>query len=247
MDRLSTLGDPAGRGRASRVGPVRAHSFGSRGGSPTCDSPGRGRSLGRSTAVALLAAVAPFATLALLATVALGACNRDEPAGHTRERVNAVRTTRASAAPDDICDVVPARDASAFAWPTLATQPPATRPGRWLWVNVWATWCEPCVEELPRLAAWSELLGERVTLRLVSADTSEEAVEGYRAGHPDLPASLRLADPEAVAEWLTRLGVPGASLPVHIFVDPAGQVRCVRASSLADHDLPALRALLRGD
>ena len=45
---------------------------------------------------------------------------------------------------------------------------------------------------------------------------------------------------------IEALGVPGAGLPVHIFVSPAGKVRCVRASELGDADYPAVEALLRG-
>jgi hypothetical protein len=43
---------------------------------------------------------------------------------------------------------------------------------------------------------------------------------------------------------MKSLGVPGATLPVHVFVDPAGRVRCVRASEIEATDFAAIEALL---
>lgn len=39
-------------------------------------------------------------------------------------------------------------------------------------VNVWATWCIPCVEELPEIVQWAKENRHRVSVVLVSADFS---------------------------------------------------------------------------
>jgi thiol-disulfide isomerase/thioredoxin len=185
--------------------------------------------------------------LVVAAAVALCACGDDNAGSSSRERVNAVQVDpKQRVDPAAMCDVFHAPGAGpTFAWPELTTAPPTAKPGRWQWINVWATWCKPCIEELPRLTAWRKQLGDRVALYFVSADADDEVVTKYRADHPATPASGRLAAPDAVTEWIASLGVAGATLPVHIFVDPSGAVRCVRASAVEDTDFPAVDALLR--
>jgi thiol-disulfide isomerase/thioredoxin len=194
-----------------------------------------------------LPALAMFACL-LLGSVASGCSGEDSsrPASR-RERVNAVKASPAPKVdPAELCDVYPrAAEAPAFTWPALTGPAPAASRG-WRWVNVWATWCKPCIEEMPRLRAWRDRLAGRgvdVALHFVSADASDEEVAAFRTSHPEIPESLRLADPDALPAWLTQLGLDAASLPVHVFVDPAGRARCLRASGVNDTDYPAVEAL----
>jgi thiol-disulfide isomerase/thioredoxin len=194
-----------------------------------------------------LSSIAIFVIPALL----VACSDSKEQSRSSRERVNAVQARPATvAAPAEMCDVFhAATDAPVFAWPELTSEPPAAPAGHWRWINVWATWCKPCIEEMPRLVDWRERLGARglgVSLHLISSDESDEKIASFRAAHPRTPPSLRLVDPDAVPEWMAALGVPAASLPVHVLVDPGGRIRCVRASSVEDTDYPAVESLLRG-
>jgi thiol-disulfide isomerase/thioredoxin len=186
---------------------------------------------------------------ALLVGVAGGCSGEDaNRAASGRERVNAVKAKPAQQAdPAELCDVYPrGEDAPVFAWPALTGPAPARSGQGWQWVNIWATWCKPCVEEMPRLRAWRDRLAERgvdVELQFVSADASDEEVAAFRAKNPAIPESLRLADPDALPAWLKQLGLDAGSLPVHVFVDPAGKARCLRASGVNDSDYPAVEAL----
>jgi thiol-disulfide isomerase/thioredoxin len=54
--------------------------------------------------------------------------------------------------------------------------------GRWLLINFWATWCEPCLQELPHLAVLADGLKDLpVSLVLVSVDERWEDVSGLAA------------------------------------------------------------------
>ncbi len=57
-------------------------------------------------------------------------------------------------------------------------------------VHFWATWCPPCVEELPTLDRfWQQEKGKRgLSLYVVSVDDSWKAIQEFRAKTPfDLP------------------------------------------------------------
>jgi thiol-disulfide isomerase/thioredoxin len=131
-------------------------------------------------------------------------------------------------------------------WPTL--DHPAPRPSTPMWVNVWATWCEPCVEEMPRVMRFGRELGREghpVALFFISVDESAEAVAGFLKDHPDLPAGARLTEPKELESWLTHLGLgTTAAIPIQVFTDAAQNIRCVRGGGVADHHLDIVRALV---
>ena len=66
--------------------------------------------------------------------------------------------------------------------------------GRPVFLNIWATWCGPCVREMPSIAALAadpRLEGKNIEFVCVSTDDSTEAVRRYLEGKNwahDLPA-----------------------------------------------------------
>jgi thiol-disulfide isomerase/thioredoxin len=116
--------------------------------------------------------------------------------------------------------------------------------GRWLWLNVWATWCHPCIEEMPRIASWQKKL-PHVDLEFVSIDDTDDAVTQFEHVHPDAPHTARLADNKTQGDWFKQLGLDaGAPIPIHVFVSPTGHVRCARAGGIREQDYAAIEKLL---
>ena len=79
--------------------------------------------------------------------------------------------------------------------PTVAIRDEAGRdvrlsdlPGEVLVVNLWATWCAPCVTEMPTLAALQRAYPDRVTVAAVSMDVTSKVGEAqaFIARHPPL-------------------------------------------------------------
>ena len=71
-------------------------------------------------------------------------------------RVVAVAASGKQATESDLCDVLkPGPDAPSFSFPPLdGAAPPQGSSYRW--INVWATWCPPCIEELPLITRWRD-------------------------------------------------------------------------------------------
>jgi cytochrome c biogenesis protein CcmG, thiol:disulfide interchange protein DsbE len=66
--------------------------------------------------------------------------------------------------------------------------------GKPVLLNFWATWCPPCVQEVPALVALQHNLGSKVTILAVSMDEDEAAYKDFTAKH--MPGMLTVRDPE---------------------------------------------------
>lgn len=187
--------------------------------------------------------------VALLASLVLAACGDEvtvTPEQPLPSRTEAV-TARAEDPAERFCDVsAPLGEGLALALPT-SEGPPLPTEG-WRWINVWATWCHPCIEEMPLISTWPARLaadGAPVSLSFLSVDQTAEEVTTYRAAHPEMPETARLTDPGGQTALLAAIGLTGGAIPIHVLVDPTSHVRCVRTGSLAERDYDTLRDILR--
>lgn len=189
----------------------------------------------------------PLVVAAFAAACGEGA---EAPALPPPSRVDAVLAAPVEAAAvTDFCEVHPSPEAApAFSWPELDS--PAAPLTGWSWVNVWATWCGPCVAEMPMLVEWRDKLtgeGVPVDLRFVSVDANAADMRAWEAKHPALPPSVRVARPELLEPWVAGMGGQGgAVLPVHLFVDPERRVRCLRMGAVSEADYAVARKVLGG-
>jgi thiol-disulfide isomerase/thioredoxin len=184
--------------------------------------------------------------------LASGACDpqADKPAGAPTSRTDGAKVSAGQAATTEaFCDLHATDDkAAAFRWPELAAG--STAPGgptTWRWVNVWATWCKPCIEEMPRLAAWRDQLataGKHLELVFVSVDDTDAEVAAFRASHPETPPSIRIANADKRAAWLKSFGMADGAIPIQLFVSPANRLRCARAGGIRDRDYGVVDRLL---
>ncbi|KIG14976.1 Thioredoxin [Enhygromyxa salina] len=175
------------------------------------------------------------------------------PAG-SRSRFEAVEAEADPRfAPDQFCENWQADGGPAFSLPPLAGAAGAGSgagpgAGSARWVNVWATWCKPCIEEFPRIADWTAKLagaGHRTELVFISVDGADVNLEEFAKLHPEVADTLQISDPEQLSGWLEGLGLPAnAVLPIHLFVDAAGRLRCVRMGGVGAEDFPGVEQVL---
>jgi hypothetical protein len=194
---------------------------------------------------------------ALLACVLLLAGCDEKPAGPPPERFASVKKS-AKPKGGSFCEKsYPASGEGArrYAAPALRAfgpADPAAAAAGWKWVNVWATWCQPCVEEMALLQRWRDGLikgGATVSFEMVSIDEAEAqpALEEWRA-KGRVPGPIRwIKDEGSFAAFLEGVGLDrGSAIPIHVLVDPAGMVRCVRVGAIHEQDYGSVRDLLAG-
>ena len=120
-----------------------------------------------------------------------------------------------------------------------------------LWINLWATWCKPCMREMPLLRLWRESLakeGLEFKILFLSVDDETGPLRDYLKTHADGEGieTVRLTDQKALEGWLKQYELPAdTAIPIHLIVSPGGEVRCVRTGGLSDGDLETIRQLMR--
>lgn len=117
---------------------------------------------------------------------------------------------------------------------------PAFR-GRVVLVNFWATWCLPCLKEMPALDRLQARIGkDDLVVAAVSIDRGGKATAApWLADHGIRNLALYL-DPQSKAAFAFRV----AELPVSVLIDRKGRV-VGRMVGPAEWDAPEAEALVR--
>ena len=157
--------------------------------------------------------------------LALAGCDRQKaaaPQGEAPDTANAAATGgRAAIRPGGSTAAMPARAA-----PDVRFEDPQGRPvslaafrGRPLLVNLWATWCGPCVVEMPALDRLAAREGETMQVLAISQDT------GGRQKVTDFFAATQLPrlEPYLDAEMAMMTALRLDTLPTTILYDAEGR------------------------
>jgi peroxiredoxin len=72
--------------------------------------------------------------------------------------------------------------------------------GKPVLLNFWATWCPPCVQEVPDLVALQQRMGDKVIVVAVSMDVDEGAYKAFTA--KNMQGVLTIRDPDHKASSL---------------------------------------------
>jgi len=194
----------------------------------------------------------PLALAAILVALSAAAC--DPPPESTSTSRFAAARKQAGSAGASFCDrqwsagerpyqEIPSR-------PLPGASGAASASASWRWVNLWATWCLPCVEEMGLLSTWKTSLardGTALEVEPWSVDDDEARLTEFLRDRP-MPGRVRwLRSQSDLPAVLDALGADrSAAIPIHALVDPAGNLRCLRVGAVHDEDYGAVKAIVTG-
>jgi peroxiredoxin len=119
--------------------------------------------------------------------------------------------------------------------PSGATVQLSQLKGKVVLVDFWATWCPPCVEEMPWLVAIAKTYeAQGVVLVAISNDDvgeQAEAVEAFSQAMPQLRPHVAYGTPEVGASYLVR------SLPTLYIVDREGLIAQTHIGQASERQL----------
>jgi thiol-disulfide isomerase/thioredoxin len=123
----------------------------------------------------------------------------------------------------------------------------AANRGKWVLLNIWATWCRPCVAETPALTALAHDLGGRpfalvgVSLDLLVTNAEATAVRKVAefAGKYQVPYS-NVVYTGSTDDLTGRFSLSGV-IPTSILYDPEGHETDRWVGALIDDDLRRIR------
>ncbi len=111
--------------------------------------------------------------------------------------------------------------------------------GHVLLVNLWATWCGPCVREMPSLDRLQAELGDRLSVLAISEDRGAGSVVEPFLAKLGLQRLVVYLDPDTAAQQ--AFAVRG--LPTSFLIDRDGRM-LASLEGAADWDAPAMVARL---
>lgn len=134
----------------------------------------------------------------------------------------------------------------ATVFPDLAGKPRAL--GEWqgkiVVLNLWATWCVPCREEIPIMIKLQEKYGERGLTFIGLAMDDQKPVEKY-AKEMGINYPILLGD-IGLGEFGRRLGNANGGLPYTVIIDRSGKIIATRLGGVDENFLEnALTPLLQ--
>jgi thiol-disulfide isomerase/thioredoxin len=122
-------------------------------------------------------------------------------------------------------------------------QPLSKWQGKPLLVNFWATWCSPCVEEMPELSALQDEMASKnihiIGIGIDSASNIREFLSKYKISYPLYIAGMNGTN------LLQQFGNRSGGLPFTVLIDSDGQVKQTYLGRLKIETLRQDLALLK--
>jgi thiol-disulfide isomerase/thioredoxin len=95
----------------------------------------------------------------------------------------------------------------------------AAQRGHWVIVNFWATWCVPCIKEMPDISRFVATHKNVRAIGLAYEDSEPADIKAFLAKHPVVYPIAQVTLDQPLKDFDTPRGLPTTSL-----IDPDGKV-----------------------
>jgi peroxiredoxin len=106
--------------------------------------------------------------------------------------------------------------------------------GKWVFLNFWATWCPPCVEEMPELQKLHDGGYDTDNIVVLAVDKAEERAQVQKfmdENKLSLPVAMD-SESDVSGQYVV------VNLPITYIIDPEGVVRAQHISPLTAEIIP---------
>lgn len=164
------------------------------------------------------------ALLSVICAMTIAAC---KPTTEPAQQEQSVRAVQPAPSPAPAATDVPEKAAPAdVEFPTLRlatidgkAYDLAQHRGKWVVVNFWATWCKPCVKEMPELSALDAMREHIEVIGLAYDDSDPGDIQAFLKQHP-VVYPIAIVDPyDPPTSFATPRGLPTTYL-----IGPDGKV-----------------------
>ena len=181
----------------------------------------------------------PMLAAMLLSATLLAAC-RQEDETPPAAPVPAVMDAARPAAPKTTAEgkLTPALKVSTIEGKTYDL---AEHRGKWVVVNFWATWCAPCLKEMPELSALDAMREHIEVVGLAYEEIDAAAMRDFLKAHPVVYPIAIVDTYNPPQDFDTPRG-----LPMTYLIAPDGQVAKKILGPVTAHSIEAAIAAARG-
>jgi thiol-disulfide isomerase/thioredoxin len=116
-------------------------------------------------------------------------------------------------------------------------------------INFWATWCAPCIKELPLFERFRAQYGDKAKITLISLDYADKVdkVDAFIA-RKKLKSEVLLLDEIDGNTWIDKVEASwGGAIPITIVIDPKTGHRKFIDKELKDGDLEKIISSLEAE